>query len=381
MNQDAQLIREILAGDTRSLEPLIRKHYGSIYAQVLLWTRHPDDAQDIAQDVFLKAYRNLALLRHPESFEAWLRQIARRECLNRLRRKRPDIQPLTNAEPDRDRSAEARLIHEETFERTMRAIDKLPGLDASLLKARYLDDVRYADLQSIHSLTYKAVTMRILRAKRKVRKQLEETFTDMRLTPDEEALTSATHSSPLSRTVRRGAPSMANPPFDFKAPYAAKKDDKFGYIDKTGEMVIPPRFERAMGFAEGLGRVGIGDKQGYIDKTGKVVIPLKFDEAHAFREGLAGARIGDQFGFIDKTGVFVVQPRFDHVEHFSEGIAAVMVDGRWGYINQQGDYIVEPQFTKVWPFNDGVAPVVGERRSGYIDATGKPIYFWETGSP
>ena len=380
MNQDAQLIQQILAGDTGALEQLVRKHYGSIYAQIRLRTRHPEDAEDIAQDVFLKAYQNLTALRRPERFDVWLRQIARHECQNRLRRKRPDIRPLTAAESDHDLSAEARLIQDETLERTMRAIDRLPALERDLLKSRYLDDITYADLQKIHSLSYKALTMRILRAKRKVRKTLEKTFAEIQSTPDEEAMSSAAIPSQTSKHPQKGEPAVYHTPFEFTAPYAAKKDGKFGYIDRTGEMIIPPQFDRAMGFVEGLGRVGIGDKHGYIDETGKFVIPLKFDEAHAFREGLAGARIGDQFGFIDKTGAFVIQPRFDHVEHFSEGIAAVLLDGRWGYINQQGDYVAEPQFTRVWPFTDGMAPVVGKGRSGYIDNTGKPIYFWETGS-
>ena len=268
MNQDAQLIQQILAGDTGALEQLVRKHYGSIYAQIRLRTRHPEDAEDIAQDVFLKAYQNLTALRRPERFDVWLRQIARHECQNRLRRKRPDIRPLTAAESDHDLSAEARLIQDETLERTMRAIDRLPALERDLLKSRYLDDITYADLQKIHSLSYKALTMRILRAKRKVRKALEKTFAEIQSTPDEEALSSAAIPSQTSKHPQKGEPAVYHTPFEFTAPYAAKKDGKFGYIDRTGEMIIPPQFDRAMGFVEGLGRVGIGDKHGYIDKTG-----------------------------------------------------------------------------------------------------------------
>ncbi len=381
MNNDAHTIQQILAGDVRALEQLIRKHQGSVYAHALLWMKNPEDAREIAQDAFLKAYQNLAALKRPESFEAWLRRIVRHECQNRLRRKQSRTRSHVQPEPATEPSAEARLIQNETIERTMRAIDRLPALERDLLKSRYLDDITYADLQKIHSLSYKAITMRILRAKRKVRKQLVKTLVEARFTPDEEALASAAIPSPTSKQTRKGDPPMNHSPFEFSAPYAAKKDGKFGYINRTGDMIIPPQFERALGFVEGLGRVGIGDKEGYIDETGKFVIPLKFDEAHPFREGLAGARIGDRFGFIDKTGAFVVRPRFDHVEHFSEGMAAVLVVSRWGFINRQGDCVVEPKFTRVWTFNDGVAPVVEEGRSGYIDATGRPIYFWETGSP
>jgi hypothetical protein len=50
-----------------------------------------------------------------------------------------------------------------------------------------------------------------------------------------------------------------------------KTGDKWGYIDKTGQMVIPPKFSGALGFTEGLAAVVTGDKWGYIDKTGKYV--------------------------------------------------------------------------------------------------------------
>lgn len=380
MNNDAHLVQQILTGDSRALEQLIRKHQASVYAQTLNRTGNIEDAQEIVQDVFLKAYRNLASLRRPESFEAWLRRIVRHECQNRLRRRQPGTRPLTAEEPAGEQSAEDRLIRDETIRKAICAIDRLPALERDLLKSRFLDEIPYADLQKIHNLSYKALTMRILRAKRKVRIQLEKTLAEFRITPDEDAISSAAIPDPTSKQPQKGEPAVTHTPFEFTAPYAAKKDGKFGYINKSGEMIITPQFERALGFVEGLGRVGIGDKQGYIDETGKFVIPLKFDEAHPFREGLAGARIGEQFGFIDKSGAFAVPPRYDQVEHFSEGIAAVMDDGKWGYINRKGDYIAEPQFNTCWPFNNGVAPIMGDRECGYIDRTGRPIYLWKIGS-
>lgn len=380
MNNDAQLIQQILTGDSRALEQLIRKHQASVYSQSLYWMKNPEDAREVVQDVFLKAYRNLASLRRPERLEAWLRQIARNECRNRLRLKQPGTRPLAREEPAVEHSAEARLIRDETIGRAISAIDRLPALERDLLKSRYLDEIPYADLQKIHGLSYKALTMRILRAKRKVRTQLQQDFAVVQVTPDEDAISPPAVPYPTSRDSHKGEPAVPHTPFEFTAPYAAKKDGKFGYINKGGEMIIPPQFERALGFVEGLGRVGIGDKQGYIDETGKFAIPLKFDEAHPFSEGLAGARIGERFGFIDKSGAFAVPPRYEQVEHFSEGIAAVRENGKWGYIDQAGDTIAEPQFNTCWPFNNGVAPVMGDRKCGYIDNTGKPVYLWNIDS-
>lgn len=372
MHHDTLLIRQILMGDSQALEQLIRKYHRTVYTQVRYWVKNAEDAQEITQDVFLKAYQNLASLKQPEIFDVWLRQIARHECYNWLRRKQPDFQPLSPDMASDSTPPDDRMVQLETVEEIIQAIENLPKLERELLKSHYLENISYADLQETHGLSYKAITLRVLRAKRKIRNQIGDTFSNLQLTTEQKAMLSVA----LGISTLKGGQAMSHTPFDFRAPHAANKDRKFGYINKSGEMVIPPQFDRAMSFCEGLGRVGIGDKQGYIDETGKIVIPLQFAEAYPFREGLAGARIDEKFGYIDKTGAFVIQPQFDHVEPFFEGLAAVMAGEKWGYIDRTGKYVVEPQFDKVWSFNDGIAPVTKGDTHGYIDNTGELVYSW-----
>jgi hypothetical protein len=76
-------------------------------------------------------------------------------------------------------------------------------------------------------------------------------------------------------------------------------------------MVIPPQYDAdfyVIEFSEGLAPVQVGGKFGFIDKTGKMVIPPKYDDAFSFSEGLALVKIGDKFRYIDKTGKFVWEP-------------------------------------------------------------------------
>ena len=72
--------------------------------------------------------------------------------------------------------------------------------------------------------------------------------------------------------------------------------------------VIPPQFDVAGYFSEGLASVKIGNKYGYIDKTGQVAIKPQFDEVEEFSEGLASVKIGDKYsyGYIDKSGQMVM---------------------------------------------------------------------------
>ena len=62
-------------------------------------------------------------------------------------------------------------------------------------------------------------------------------------------------------------------------------DGETGFIDGTGEVVLPPQFDQARDFSEGLAAVRIGDRWGYIDETGKRVIPLLYERVQDFTEG------------------------------------------------------------------------------------------------
>jgi hypothetical protein len=132
-------------------------------------------------------------------------------------------------------------------------------------------------------------------------------------------------------------------------------EGKYGYIDRSGKMVIPPKFGSADPFSEGLAMVQLdsaGNKWGYIDKSGKVVISGKeFDLARGFSEGLAVVRgKNDKYGYIDKTGKFVIPPQFFRAGDFSEGLAAVEPanaswPGNLAYINQRGQIVIKTMST------------------------------------
>ena len=77
---------------------------------------------------------------------------------------------------------------------------------------------------------------------------------------------------------------------------------KFGFIDKTGKVVIPPIYDLAWHFSEGLAGVEKNGKRGFVDKTGKVVIPLIYDSAYSFSEGLAVVGKNGKWEFSGETG-------------------------------------------------------------------------------
>ena len=141
---------------------------------------------------------------------------------------------------------------------------------------------------------------------------------------------------------------------------------KFGFVDRSGNEVIPlGKYDYAESFSEGLAVIGIGDwmnvgweafaffnlehlldgKFGFIDRSGNVIISAKYDGVGSFSNGMAAVcikgnseyRSDNRWGFIDKSGnevvplVFQFNP-YGYKPCFSEGLAAVELNGKWGFI-------------------------------------------------
>jgi hypothetical protein len=176
---------------------------------------------------------------------------------------------------------------------------------------------------------------------------------------------------------------------------------KWGYQDKSGTFIVPPQFDRAERFSEGLAVVQLKDKFGYIDPNGRLVIPVKFAHVEPFSEGLAlvyttwgmnilGAQEGYTFfvraGYIDHSGKFVIKPRYvENAHSFSQGLAAFKAGtnysygkAKWGYLDKEGKWAIKPQFDTAGNFAEGLAPVAvfldkksNREKWGYIDQAGK----------
>ena len=153
--------------------------------------------------------------------------------------------------------------------------------------------------------------------------------------------------------------------------------DRYGYIDKTGRMALPARFYVAGSFSEGLANVceeGVGC--GYIDRTGRMVLAVPFTGLGEFREGVASALThAGRMVFIDRTGRLAFEYPYvtNGYDRFSDGLLPVSVDRKVGFIDKTGRMIIEPQFDSAYPFSDGMARVMVGGKDGYVDKTGRVV--------
>lgn len=96
-------------------------------------------------------------------------------------------------------------------------------------------------------------------------------------------------------------------------------------------------YDRVGCLLDGLAKVQSKGKFGFIDETGNVIIPIQYDEAGAFiyKEPVAKVSLNGKWGFIDKAGKVVIPIQYDDAGGFSGGLVALKKGNKWGYVNVQ----------------------------------------------
>lgn len=174
----------------------------------------------------------------------------------------------------------------------------------------------------------------------------------------------------------------------------SRQGDLIGFVDKTGKMVIPAKYDYTGDFSDGLCWVTSpqsGSLIGFIDTTGKLVVPFQYEwpserQPADFHEGLCPVMVDpdhEYFGYIDTTGKRAFPGIYFGDVDFSEGLACVSeiikTDGenivKIGYIDTTGKMVINLPEDNGGPFHGGVAPV---RTPGgaiyFIDKTGKQVF-------
>jgi len=174
---------------------------------------------------------------------------------------------------------------------------------------------------------------------------------------------------------------------------------KFGYVDKLGNVVVQPQFDRALEFSEGLGAVQVGGKWGkwgFIDETGRMVIQPRFHEVQPFADGMAMILTEDQetsrgrgplYGFINRKGEVAVAPQYLAARDFGGGMTFVCLnqpvtpnhrEADWRLIDRSGHSPCTHEFHLAGFFHEGLAVMAApvenqEFKFGYIDPTSKVV--------
>ncbi len=181
---DQALVERVQQGDKQAFDLLVRKYQQKIMNVIMRYVHDPDEAQDIAQEAFIKAYRALPRFRGDSAFYTWLYRIAINTAKNVLvsRGRRP---PNSDVEVDvaeqldagarlKDQATPESFLHEEEVMRTIRqAMDDLPEDLRTAIMLRELDGMSYEQIAEAMSCPIGTVRSRIFRAREAIDKKLK----------------------------------------------------------------------------------------------------------------------------------------------------------------------------------------------------------------
>ncbi len=183
--QELKLIRRVQAGDAEAFEKLMLAHEKAVFNLALRMTENREDAEDVSQEAFLKAYRSLSDFRGESKFSVWLYRIVSNVCLDFLRRKRRRPSASLTVEddegeevqwdvPDERYTPERLLERKLTQEAVRKGLAALPENQRKILLLREIKGLSYEEIGEVLDLDPGTVKSRIFRARKRLCAFLEQ---------------------------------------------------------------------------------------------------------------------------------------------------------------------------------------------------------------
>ena len=185
--EELALLRRAKDGDSAAFEEIVRAHEATVYHLALRQLGSREDAEDAAQEVFLKAYTGLQSFRGESRLSVWLYRVTNNVCIDFLRRRKETVslsaqdedgEPLELEIPDARFDPAALAERADLREQVGRALDKLPPDARQILLLRELGGQSYDEIAQTLSLDIGTVKSRIFRARKKLCTLLAGNFSE-----------------------------------------------------------------------------------------------------------------------------------------------------------------------------------------------------------
>jgi RNA polymerase sigma factor CnrH len=181
---DRELVAALAQGDRDALSPLMERHYRRIYRVALSYLRDPDEALDVVQETFVKAFQNAARWDARSEVAPWLTRIGINQAIDRyrrVRRRRLSEQPLEDGAADHDRhwsdrgpSPERQALGHELGARIAGALRGLPERQRAIVVLRHYEDMTLEEISETLGLSLGTVKSSLHRAIHRLRDRLQE---------------------------------------------------------------------------------------------------------------------------------------------------------------------------------------------------------------
>ena len=173
---ETELVSECLAGRTEAFDLIVERHRRPVYQLCHRFVGNHEDASDLTQDVFLRAYKGLQSFRGQASVKTWLYRIGVNVCLNRLSSRKPDSEPIDARQhvDTRTESPSERVLRGERAGRVRQAIAELPPRQRAALILRIYQEMSHQEIAAVLGSSVGAVKANVFHALQNLKRLLGE---------------------------------------------------------------------------------------------------------------------------------------------------------------------------------------------------------------
>lgn len=178
-DKDIELVKLCQSGDVTAFDGLVRRHQDRIYRLVYKMLGGVYEADDVAQDVFLKAYKSIKDFRCQSSFSTWLTQIAINQCINHLKN-RNRFKFLSFGLSSKRRSVEPQIVAEcnEKREKVYQVVNSLPIKQKTVIILHYFENYNCEEIAEVLKCSIGTVKSRLYYARMELKEKLKPFLDD-----------------------------------------------------------------------------------------------------------------------------------------------------------------------------------------------------------
>ena len=179
---DNEIISEVLNGNQQAYALLVNRYQNYVFTLCLRIVKGREDAEEVAQDVFIKAYKYLADFRGAAKFTTWLYTIVNNTCISFLRKKKLDIHSLDNEKvfevaDSQDSGMRANLVEQKSrISMVNEAIGLLNPADAEIITLFYKAEQSLEETAQVLGIEVNAAKVRLHRARTRLKEKMETHF-------------------------------------------------------------------------------------------------------------------------------------------------------------------------------------------------------------
>lgn len=181
---DKEIISRVLQGEQNAYAELVNRYQSYVFTLTIRMIKSREDAEEVAQDVFIKAYRSLADFRGESKFSTWLYTITNTTCITFLRKKKLDTHSLDNEKvfevaDSHDSGFRANIVEQKSRVNMVNAaISLLSPDDAEIITLFYKAEQNLEEIGRILGLEPNTVKVRLHRARTRLKEKMEKHFSE-----------------------------------------------------------------------------------------------------------------------------------------------------------------------------------------------------------